>query len=461
MASRDLLVFKTPDGSKSELDLVANGETSIGRHPDCTLTVSQPSVSRRHARLWREGDEWHVEDLQSSNGTYVNNRRITKATISEGDEVRCGDFALTYVIEAGESDAPSSRPAPPALPPSPPAPPPRVVGKLGGADEAPPPAVVDRATVGLDDSADVKSNIALLELQEERDALLEELESWKTKVSTAQQNADRKDSEIEDLEGQVEDLETDLSGLRAELASVRTQLEGSQSNSDEELNASREELATVRDELDALRETNTQLLSDLEAAQTEVAKNDDDERVEALEGELNTLRQTNSQLRDELDSAQAAAEKNDDDERLRVLEGELASAEEARVSAEQDRDAAQAELSEAKVALRDAEESTRIHRAPRETELSEVGGDLDEVSSQLRNEIMLAGRLFAELAPLVNVTEDLRRDGLPGQVGVSIKNVVEETDGAGTMSAAQEAIIRSESLIRAVRRIARQLRESS
>lgn len=91
------LVYQTPDGREERQPLTVNREASIGRHPQCTLTVNQPSVSRRHAKLFFDGNTCVVEDLGSSNGTYVNNQRITRSALRSGDELRCGDFQIKYV----------------------------------------------------------------------------------------------------------------------------------------------------------------------------------------------------------------------------------------------------------------------------------------------------------------------------------------------------------------------------
>ncbi len=91
------LIYRAPDGHDQEVALSEGGEeVGVGRHPQCALTVQQPSVSRRHARFWFEGGSFHVQDLQSSNGTYVNNQRINQARLSDGDTVRCGDFVMSF-----------------------------------------------------------------------------------------------------------------------------------------------------------------------------------------------------------------------------------------------------------------------------------------------------------------------------------------------------------------------------
>jgi hypothetical protein len=66
-------------------------EIVIGRDQACELPVSNEMVSARHARLSFHNNQWWVEDLQSTNGTYLNDERVyTSTVLIEGDELRCG-----------------------------------------------------------------------------------------------------------------------------------------------------------------------------------------------------------------------------------------------------------------------------------------------------------------------------------------------------------------------------------
>ncbi len=63
----------------------------IGRGSDAAIRLDDDYVSTRHARIANSGDQWFVEDLGSTNGTYVGSRRITQPTaISLGTQVRIG-----------------------------------------------------------------------------------------------------------------------------------------------------------------------------------------------------------------------------------------------------------------------------------------------------------------------------------------------------------------------------------
>jgi serine phosphatase RsbU (regulator of sigma subunit)/pSer/pThr/pTyr-binding forkhead associated (FHA) protein len=67
---------------------LGDGEYVIGRRSDCQIFVPDMRVSRQHARLWREGEGWSLEDLGSNNGTYINGVKLQSATaIKHDDEI--------------------------------------------------------------------------------------------------------------------------------------------------------------------------------------------------------------------------------------------------------------------------------------------------------------------------------------------------------------------------------------
>jgi pSer/pThr/pTyr-binding forkhead associated (FHA) protein len=66
------------------------GELTIGRRPPADVLLLDDAVSGRHARFARHNGEWVVEDLASTNGTYVNGRRLTQPVV-----LRPGDVVVT------------------------------------------------------------------------------------------------------------------------------------------------------------------------------------------------------------------------------------------------------------------------------------------------------------------------------------------------------------------------------
>jgi hypothetical protein len=71
---------------------------TIGRSPSNDLALNAMFASRRHAWVWRQGDRVIIEDLTSTNGTYVNGQRLTHARfLKHNDVITIGDGQLTYV----------------------------------------------------------------------------------------------------------------------------------------------------------------------------------------------------------------------------------------------------------------------------------------------------------------------------------------------------------------------------
>jgi FHA domain/Domain of unknown function (DUF1707) len=70
----------------------ADVAVTLGRSRDCDCVLAQPSVSRRHAELRRDGARWLLRDLGSRNGTRVNGvRLLDEAEVRPGDRVSFGD----------------------------------------------------------------------------------------------------------------------------------------------------------------------------------------------------------------------------------------------------------------------------------------------------------------------------------------------------------------------------------
>ena len=69
---------------------------TIGRLPDNTLVIDNPAVSGHHACVFRDGDACVVEDLQSTNGTFVNEKRVTRRTLQDRDVLLIGKHTLVF-----------------------------------------------------------------------------------------------------------------------------------------------------------------------------------------------------------------------------------------------------------------------------------------------------------------------------------------------------------------------------
>ncbi len=78
----------------------------LGRLAGVDWVVDDPSVSRRHARVAREGEAWLVEDLASSNGTLLNGVRGQRLALHPGDLVTLGAVAFDVLAAEGAVSAP-------------------------------------------------------------------------------------------------------------------------------------------------------------------------------------------------------------------------------------------------------------------------------------------------------------------------------------------------------------------
>jgi pSer/pThr/pTyr-binding forkhead associated (FHA) protein len=80
------------------------GGTTVGRAPECNLRIDEPGMSRMHARLLPVDDGVLIEDLGSTNGCFVNGKRVLRAEARVGDEIGF-DTMRFRVIAPGQSDA--------------------------------------------------------------------------------------------------------------------------------------------------------------------------------------------------------------------------------------------------------------------------------------------------------------------------------------------------------------------
>jgi FHA domain len=90
------LVVRTGGGREGESFAVQGERMSIGRRLDSDVFLDDVTVSRDHAMLVRRGEQWHIDDCGSLNGTYVNRSRIDSAQLQEGDELQIGKYKLTF-----------------------------------------------------------------------------------------------------------------------------------------------------------------------------------------------------------------------------------------------------------------------------------------------------------------------------------------------------------------------------
>ena len=86
------------EGEVNALEFV-NSEVILGRDTSCNFSIQDETISSRHARFSFHHNQWWLEDLNSTNGTYLNDDRVfTPTVVISGDEVRCGQIELKISI---------------------------------------------------------------------------------------------------------------------------------------------------------------------------------------------------------------------------------------------------------------------------------------------------------------------------------------------------------------------------
>jgi hypothetical protein len=88
----DVVVYA--DGSKPRTVKMA-ASMVVGRAPECELLLDDTYVSQQHARIFGKNGSWYVEDLGSTNGTFVNEQKLAApAMVQPGDRIRVGTTVL-------------------------------------------------------------------------------------------------------------------------------------------------------------------------------------------------------------------------------------------------------------------------------------------------------------------------------------------------------------------------------
>jgi pSer/pThr/pTyr-binding forkhead associated (FHA) protein len=92
--ARPSMLTVQSDGQRSR-SVRLDGSTTIGRSVECELRLDDTYVSQQHARIFDRGGNWYVEDLGSTNGTFVNDQKlVAPAMLTPGDKVRVGQTTV-------------------------------------------------------------------------------------------------------------------------------------------------------------------------------------------------------------------------------------------------------------------------------------------------------------------------------------------------------------------------------
>jgi pSer/pThr/pTyr-binding forkhead associated (FHA) protein len=99
------IIIKFNNDVVDHVDL-RQGDMKIGRKPGCEIHIDNLSVSGEHANIFTVGEDSFIQDLGSTNGTFINNKKITKHHLKNGDTVVIGKHSLIYLTETARESRP-------------------------------------------------------------------------------------------------------------------------------------------------------------------------------------------------------------------------------------------------------------------------------------------------------------------------------------------------------------------
>jgi pSer/pThr/pTyr-binding forkhead associated (FHA) protein len=102
-----LLITKGPERGRV-LKIAADAPPTLGRE-GADIAIDDSYISKKHARFFMKDGRWHIEDLGSANGTYVNEKRVTEPVkLRRGDRVQIGQTKMIVSPKTGGKDKPPS-----------------------------------------------------------------------------------------------------------------------------------------------------------------------------------------------------------------------------------------------------------------------------------------------------------------------------------------------------------------
>ena len=97
LALRSLLVALSGGGLRVGSAFDVNGSLTIGRSPQMDIQIDDPFASGRHARIYERGGLFYLEDMGSTNGTYLNGKKLASSELLHAeDRIRIGDTEFQY-----------------------------------------------------------------------------------------------------------------------------------------------------------------------------------------------------------------------------------------------------------------------------------------------------------------------------------------------------------------------------
>jgi pSer/pThr/pTyr-binding forkhead associated (FHA) protein len=291
------LLYRDAQGRDAAVDLPDSG-AFLGRAVDCIVRTDDAMVSRRNCKISIQGGRWNVEDLNSANGTFINERRIQRDMLSHGDVIRCGSLQVRFVEVAEAAPVAAVRPS---IPPQPPAGQ-QPLGAQPSPDSAGGNKTTGSAAVGRDsqnpvggakddkvgDSAGgdkgevVQAKVAELQkIQDEFKKVTADLEAAVHAAEEAKSERDQAVAKLETTEQEIKRLRNESLAAKEAIDKLRRTAKqneeelAAENRCNEEL---RQELKQFKDQLGGSKSLEGDLRAQLEAKDRQLASANDDVR---------------------------------------------------------------------------------------------------------------------------------------------------------------------------------------
>ncbi len=276
-------------GSRAVHTLRVKENVAIGRDPGSDIYTNNPSVSRRHGRVFFADDSWSVRDLGSSNGTYVNDEQVDEQTLQDVDQIRCGDFVITFYAGEAVDDTRKPKRSPK-----------RKQALKETADQGPGASTESSAQKAADEvpkktriprkalrdskpkapreTGESRKRIRAVKGDEQSGSAearyVRQIKEQAAELETLSQDRDEAQSMVKELEHRLEELETKSIRYEVELDSMAekyVQIKDQLSLSRERLDETREELAEREDQIFQFEARVRDLDTELESARERVS----------------------------------------------------------------------------------------------------------------------------------------------------------------------------------------------
>ena len=300
------LLYRDAQGRDAAVNLPETG-SFLGRAVDCIIRTDDAMVSRKNCKISFINARWYVEDLGSANGTFINERRISRDELNHGDVIRCGSLQVRFV-DAPEQQVRQTIPQPgaptPATPPTPPAPPsgnPAAQPSPPAATPPSPPPIPGAANQAAqsnkpEPAADAEksseskpvegakisvSEEAVKKVQDEVNKLTTELAAAQKSLDEIKTEKDQAVTKIETMEGEVKKLRQEAAAAKTTAEKLSRQMQQTEkelreeSRNNEEL---RQDLKQLKEQFDKTKAQADELKTQSEAKDRELAAAKEDVR---------------------------------------------------------------------------------------------------------------------------------------------------------------------------------------